>query len=245
MTQPDVHSTLREWLAFRPGLARVFTKHGIDLCLDTGISLNELCSQKRIDPLILMADIERMTRSALHEMGDWATAPLADLCQHIESHHHAFYRRELPRLTELMAKVERAYASTRPEMRELEVAFQEFRARLESHIDREERELFPAVRQLMELRPPARPPGIGGLINSLETDHDAVDAGMLQIRKLTRGFVAPPDVCQTFQSLLDGLWELEMNLHQNVYEENRFLFPRAARHESALAAAGHAATSNG
>ena len=33
--------------------------------------------------------------------------------------------------------------------------------------------------------------------------------------------------------MLDGLWELEMNLHQNVYEEDEFLFPRAIRREAA------------
>jgi regulator of cell morphogenesis and NO signaling len=239
MGRPDIHSALREWLAYRPGLSRVFAKLGIDLCSDADTSLNELCRQKNLDPLMLMADLERANRATHGEVGiDWSTVPLSDLCQHEEKIYHAYYVRELPRLAELLAKVRAAYGQSHPEIRELDEAFQRFRTRLESHLERAKRELFPVVRQLEGLRPPAEPPDVAGVINSLERDHDAVDDELLHIRQLTHGFVAPPEVCQTFQSLLDGLWELEMNLHQNVYEENRFLFPRASRRQAALIAAG-------
>lgn len=241
MSHPDVHSTLREWLAYRPGVSRIFTKHGIDLCRDVDISLGELCREKRLDALIVMAELNRTSRPSHCELGaDWNVAPLSELCRHLEEVHHAFYRRELPRLAELASKVATAYAQSHPETGDLEKAFERFRARLESHVEREQRQLFPAIRRLIELQPPAEPPDIAGLIDALEEDHDAVDAELLQIRQLTHGFVAPPDGCQTYQSLLDGLWEMEMNLHQNVYEENRFLFPRAVRHKAALSAATHA-----
>ncbi|HVA49883.1 MAG TPA: hemerythrin domain-containing protein [Pirellulales bacterium] len=246
MAPPDVHSTLREWLAFRPGLARVFTKYGVDLCRDAETSVTALCRERNLDPLIVKAQLDRSTSAAHHELGaDWATAPLAELCQHLEEVHHAFYRRELPRLAALLEKVATAYAASHPHTQDLASAFRTFRKLLESHVEREERELFPAIRELMESRPPAGPHGLAGLINSLEQDHDALDAEFLRIRELTHGFVAPPGVCQTFQSLLDGLWDLEMNLHQNVYEENRFLFPRALRHEAALRTAEHAKTPGG
>lgn len=117
--------------------------------------------------------------------------------------------------------------------------FGRFRTALESHIEREERELLPMIRELAAARRGVDPHALASLINSLERDHDAVDSEFLKIRELTHGFVAPPNVCQTYQSLLDGLWELEMNLHQNVYEENRYLFPRAMRREAGLVAAGY------
>lgn len=168
---------------------------------------------------------------------DWATAPLADLCQHLEKAHHSFYRRELPRLAALLEAVTITYSESHPNTGALADNFQRFREALESHIELEERELFSRIRELAALRRPKREQTLAHIISSLEEDHDAVDADLLRIRELTHGFVAPPGVCQTFQSLLDGLWCLEMNLHQNVYEENRFLFPRALRRESALAAA--------
>ncbi len=241
MPHPDLHSTLREWLASRPGLARHFTKHGIDLCRDAEKSVSELCRERNLDPLIVKSELDRFRSSAHHELGaDWATASLAELCQHLEDVHHAYYRRELPRLSDLLAKVTSAYNASHPDMRKLETAFQAFCARLESHIEREQRELFPAIRELAKSKLPAGPHGLVGQVNRLEQDHDAVDAEILRIRELTHGFVAPLDVCQTFQSLLDGLWDLEMNLHQNVHEENGYLFPRALRYEVALRAAQRA-----
>lgn len=241
MQQPNIHSTLREWLAYRPSISRILSRHGIDLCSEADRSLDELCREKSLDALILANDLERMTRTSHCELGaDWGAAPLIELCRHLEETHHAFYERELPRLAKLSAKVAATYAATHPETSELDKAFRRFRARLESHLAREKRELFPAIQQLMQLEPPAEPPEIACLINSLEQDHDAIDAELLHLRELTHGFVAPPDGCQTFQSLLDGLWELEMNLHQDVYEESRFLFPRTVRHKAALCAAGQA-----
>jgi len=245
MLHPDIHNTLRDWLAFRPGLSRYFAKHDVDLCRDVDVSLNEFCRQKDLDPLILIADLERASRATHGELGaDWSSASLSELCQHAEKAHHAYYRRELPRLAELSAHVRAAYGPSHPETRELDDAFQGFRTRLESHLERAKRELFPAIRQLEELRPPADPPCVTALINSLERDHDAIDADLLRIREMTHGFVAPADVCQTFQSLLDGLWELEMNLHQNVYEENRFLFPKVVRREAALCASAESSGSD-
>lgn len=240
MTRPDLHSKLREWLAFRPSLARILTRHGLDMCHDAEKSLADLCRERDLDPTIVKAELDRFTGAASHELGvDWATAPAAELCQHIEKDHHAFYRRELPRLAALLGRVTNEYSGSHPETKELGEVFQRFRTGLESHIEREERELFPAIRELAARRLTEEPHVLAGLINSLEQDHDRVDADLLHLRELTHGFVAPAGVCQTFQSLLDGLWELEINLHQNVYEENRFLFPRAVRREAALSAAGY------
>jgi regulator of cell morphogenesis and NO signaling len=240
MARPDGHSTIREWLAFRPGLSREFTKYGVDLCRDADTSLAELCRGRGLDPLLVKAELDHRSGITHGEVGaDWAAAPLTELCQHLERVHHAFYRREFPRLAALLEKVKMAYSTSHPYTQELESVFQRFRALLEAHLEREESELFPAIAKLMELTPSAVPHSLAGLVNSLEQEHDAIDAEFLRIRELTHGFVAPREACQTFQSLLDGLWELEMNLHQNVYEENRFLFPRALRHEAALAATVH------
>ena len=41
-----------------------------------------------------------------------------------------------------------------------------------------------------------------------------------------------PALRQTYHAMLDGLWELEMHFHQNVYEEDEFLFPQAIRREA-------------
>lgn len=236
MNRPDEHSSIREWLAFRPGLARILTKHGFDLCHYADRSLASSCHERSLDPMMVKAELDRFSGVSHREVGvDWATAPIAELCQHLEQVHHDFFRRELPRLAVLLDNVSNTYSESHPDMRELAAAFGQFRQALESHVEREEQELFPLIRQLVDMREADDIHTVTALINSLEEEHDDADANLLRIRELTHGFVAPTNVCQTFQSLLDGLWELEMDLHQNIYEENRFLFPRIMRRESALA----------
>jgi regulator of cell morphogenesis and NO signaling len=238
LSQPDINSTLREWLAYRPGLSRILTKHGIDLCGEADFSLSEICQTRNLDPVIVSGELNRASRPARCELGaDWSHAPLKELCQHIAETHHAFYQRELPRLAGLLEKVAETYAASHPEMAEVEQTFANFRQMLEQHLEQEQQELFPAIRELDQLNPSAAPPHVSQAIASLERDHDAIDGLLRRIRELTHGFVGPSDACQTFQSLLDGFWDLEMNLHQNIYEENRFLFPRAIRREAALSAA--------
>ena len=121
MNRPDEHSTLREWLAFRPNLARVFSRHGVDLCHDADVSVTSLCRERKLDPLMMKTEMDRSSGVAHHEMGvDWATAPLAELCQHLENVHHASYRRELPRLAALLDSVTATYSETHPDTRELD-----------------------------------------------------------------------------------------------------------------------------
>ena len=108
-----------------------------------------------------------------------------------------------------------------------------FRRHFERHLLREKQELFPAIRRLDSAAPQVPSvTSITHLINSLKQDHDAANMELNRIRELTHGFVAPSDACQTYHAMLDGLWDLEMNMHQNVYEEDEFLFPRAVRREA-------------
>lgn len=234
MKQPTLQSRVHEWLEFWPGLSRIFSKHGIDLCHDAESSLDDICHSRQLDSQRLFTELAEAATPQRCELGaDWTSAPLSELLRHIETVHHAFYERELPRLTGLIEKVVQVYASDRPELRELEEAFRNFCGHFIRHLDREEKELFPAIRRLDRGQPnPASFPGIAKSINSLEHDHELADHEFHRIRDLTGGFVAPSDACETYRAMLEGLWELEMNLHQNVYEEDEFLFPRAIRHEA-------------
>ncbi len=234
MQPPNLHSSVREWLEFRPGLSRVFAKYRVDLCQDADHSLADVCVAQRLDTQLVLQDLAAVAQPTRCEIGaDWPTPPLGELLLHIETVHHAFYERELPRLDDLLAKVVAIYANVHPEVRQLKHAFDNFRRHFERHLLREKQELFPAIRRLDSAAPQVPSvTSITHLINSLEQDHDAANMELNRIRELTHGFVVPSDACQTYHAMLDGLWDLEMNMHQNVYEEDEFLFPRAVRREA-------------
>jgi len=60
------------------------------------------------------------------------------------------------------------------------------------------------------------------------------------MRTLTRDYTPPDDACATYRALLDGLADLEFDLHRHVHKENNILFPRAAALEAVLLSQGDA-----
>ena len=50
-------------------------------------------------------------------------------------------------------------------------------------------------------------------------------------RELTGDYAVPDDACNTYRAMLDGLKQLETDMHQHVHKENSILFPRAIQLE--------------
>jgi regulator of cell morphogenesis and NO signaling len=163
-------------------------------------------------------------------------ATIGELVDHIEGTHHAHPRRELPHLAGLMGRVTEAHQGRHPELIELRDIFNVLRRDLEAHMHAEESVLFPALRRLDASmttqdfhRDRVRDP-----IALLEFEHEEAGAALARMLALTDGFAPPADACPTYRALLDGLAELELDLHRHVHEENNILFPRARVAEAVL-----------
>jgi regulator of cell morphogenesis and NO signaling len=105
---------------------------------------------------------------------------------------------------------------------------------------KEERVLFPLVKQLEEARAPF-PIHCGTVENPIRVmvhEHETVGLALQQMRELTDKYQAPADGCASFEALYDGLARLETDLHRHIHKENNILFPRAAVLEAALWPAG-------
>ena len=85
---------------------------------------------------------------------DYSTMTAGELADHIIVTHHVFLRRELPRLFDLLGKVVAAHGPRHPELAKLCNTLTDLRQELESHMIKEERVLFPLVKQLEEARAP-------------------------------------------------------------------------------------------
>ena len=53
---------------------------------------------------------------------------------------------------------------------------------------------------------------------------------------MTLGLQAPEWACNTYRAMLDGLKQLEGDLHKHIPKENNVLFPKAIGREAELAA---------
>jgi regulator of cell morphogenesis and NO signaling len=212
-------STLAELVVERPSRARLFERLGLDYCCGGGIALADACRERGLDPETVETLLAALDDDRAAPAVDWAHAPLADLCEHIVDAHHGLLRRELPRLSGLLAKCEHAHGLEHPELVELRGVFERLREELESHLDEEERELFPLVSEGGRLDPE--------LVGALRTEHGEVGRLLAGLSALTFGYDEALALCNTHRASLAGLAELERDLHEHVHEENNILFPRA------------------
>jgi regulator of cell morphogenesis and NO signaling len=232
-------ATVGELAARHPALARVFERFGIDYCCGGKRTLADAAERAGVDFAAVLAAVEVADRPPAGE-DDPAALSLADLCEHIVGVHHAYLRRELPRIDRLLEKVVAAHGERHPEMRDLQRVVDRFAAELSRHMAKEELILFPAIRRLeQDRRYPAGPFGsVRNPMAAMEADHDDAGSALAEMRALTSDFTPPADACPTFRALLGALAELEVDMHRHVHKENNVLFPRALRLEEEIIASG-------
>jgi regulator of cell morphogenesis and NO signaling len=231
MAELNLNSPVGQWVAEHPNTSRVFESHHIDYCCCGGSALAVACSKRNVDPQHLLAQLEDAiaNRAAGDPAERWTDATLTELCDHIEQTHHAYLKTELSRLQQMIAKVVNAHGANHPEMADVQQAFAAVHAELGPHMFKEEQILFPAIRRLEESdMPPSFPFGtIANPIRMMEHEHDSAGDSLDQIRRLTGGYRAHDDACNTCRAMLDGLQRFELDMHQHVHKENNILFPRA------------------
>ena len=175
-----------------------------------------------------------------HDRVDYAAMAAGELADHVVETHHVYLRRELPRLADLIDKVAAAHGARHPELGDLRATFSGLREELELHLFKEERVLFPLIKQLEAARAPfpIHCGTVGNPIRVMTHEHDDAGSALERMRALTDGFQAPPDGCTTFRALYEGLAALEADLHRHIHKENNILFPKAVALEAALGRPG-------
>lgn len=234
--------TVGEIVSERTSRSRVFEQFGIDYCCGGSVTLDEACRKSDVDiDDVCTALDEQHPASGDADEPDWSTLSLSDLADDIVARHHTLLRAELPRLGGLIDRVLDAHGANHPELKDLRDIFAALQNELYSHMMKEERALFPIVKQLEQ----ARSQGLKSIqfhcgsvnnpIQVMEHEHDSAGAALRRMRELTSGFQPPGDACTTYRALLSGLQELEADLHLHIHKENNILFPGAARLEGELA----------
>jgi regulator of cell morphogenesis and NO signaling len=226
-------------VAERLGRARVFERLGIDYCCHGVTPLAEACGMRSLDldrVLAELAESDALDTVEEEDRVDCGAMSESKLVDHIVGTHHVYLRQELPRLTGLIDKVVAAHAAKHPELDDLRETFAGLRQELESHMIKEERVLFPLVKQLEAAQAPfpIHCGTVGNPIRVMEHEHEAVGSALERLRMLTGDYQPPADGCDSFRALYDGLAWLEADLHRHIHKENNILFPKAAAIEAAL-----------
>ena len=233
-------TTVGQLVAERPSRARVFERFGLDYCCGGKQALGDACAAQGLETQRVSAALrEADQQRAAPDETDWTHATLSELIANILDQHHAYLRRELPRLTEIAAKVHSVHGERHPELAEVRQTYDGLRAELEAHMLKEEQILFPLIQAMESLQTveAAHCGSVRNPIRVMEHEHDSAGAALAQMRRLTNDFRMPEDGCNTYRAMLDGLAELEADLHQHIHKENNILFPRATELEASSAQA--------
>jgi regulator of cell morphogenesis and NO signaling len=166
---------------------------------------------------------------------DWSHRSLAELIDHIVHEHHAYLRRELPKLNQL---AEQCAADPSPQqvasLLELRRILTALTQEMTLHMHKEEFVLFPWIWELESAGSEriTRSQSLAAPIGMLEHEHHFALEGIARLHWLTCRSNTVGSHSADYRLMLAGLAELEADLHQHIHEENDVLFRRAMELDS-------------
>jgi regulator of cell morphogenesis and NO signaling len=151
---------------------------------------------------------------------DWSAAGPTALIAHLLDRFHARHREQLPELIRQALRVEQVHGDRADCPRGLADHLAIMEDELESHMQKEERILFPML---------SRGAGAmaGGPIHVMRMEHEQHVQGLQRLDALTAGITPPGDACSTWQALYAGLRTLRDDLTEHIRLENDILFKNA------------------
>ena len=119
------------------------------------------------------------------------------------------------------------HGARHPELADITSTYEDLRADLEPHLLKEERVLFPMIRELAVSTgaPSFHCGSLRNPISVMLSEHDAVGDLLATLRRLTDGYTPPADGCATYAACFSAMAEIEADTHLHVHKENNLLFP--------------------
>ena len=231
MVKIDVSMTLAEAVDAFPLVAREFERRGLDYCCSGARTISDACALIGVDPQEIVAELSEATTT---DVAAWTTMTADALVDHLEAIHHRYLWEELPRVSGLVNKIVSVHGARHPELVEIALCFAQVRADLEPHLLKEERVLFPMIRELATSTggPSFHCGSLRNPISVMLSEHDAVGALLAKLRRLTGGYITPSDGCASYVACFAAMAEIEADTHLHIHKENNVLFPLVVRLEA-------------
>jgi regulator of cell morphogenesis and NO signaling len=231
----DSNSTVGDFVRDNPNRARIFESLRMDYCCGGKMSLDRACQKRGLDTAAVLQQLQECDQSdSSVTLVDADSMSLTELADHIEATHHAYLKEELPRLDFMTEKVARVHGDREPRLAQTRQAFLALKAELEPHMMKEERILFPIIRQLEQASGPLEfhCGSVANPIRQMEHEHEQAGNALAILSESTDGFTPPEWACNTYRAMLDSLSRLQKDMHQHVHKENNVLFPKATQLEA-------------
>ncbi len=211
--------------------AQVFENLGLDFCFGGKTTLKQACLENDISEEILR---KKLLFACLQpcianvNYNNWEIDFMAD---HVESSHHQYVTESISRIQNLHNKLLKTHASSYPNLRGVNEAFQTLATHLRDTMAIEEQILFPLIRFLVQVKKgnvsaAFMPERIEQIIAMLEVEHHAIGQHKKYLKSITEEFTLPPDAPSSVTLLYHWLQLFENDLQQHIHLENNILFPK-------------------
>ena len=234
--QLDYNTPINAVTKYNIKTAKIFEEYDLDFCCVGKKSIAKACSEKGIDAdnLIKELNIVINNESDGTHYEDWNLNFLID---YIRNNHHSYVRSSIVSIDHHFSKVVNKHGITYPEILKAVKLFDDIKLDLLSHMDKEEKMLFPYIKKMMfaaENNVELQIPPFGSIknpINVMEEEHQSAGDEMSELKKITNNYTPPDNACNTFKLLYSELNDFEKDLHIHVHLENNILFPKAITFE--------------
>lgn len=212
--------------------ASVFKKFKIDFCCNGNRTISEACERKNLDAAVLINELNKMIISQEQniDFNSWELDLLAD---YIEKTHHRYVIAKIEEIKPYLNKVVKVHGNHNPELKEIEILFNQSAHELTQHLQKEEMVLFPFIRNMVNSKIEQKPlliPHFGTVenpISMMKNEHQNEGERFEKIAGLSNNYTPPSHACNTYRVTFALLKEFEDNLHQHIHLENNILFPKA------------------
>lgn len=205
-----------ELAASHPGATAIFRELGIDFCCGGSQRITDAAASSGVELDVLIDRLAALNPSSLSTDGDRTTP---ELIQYILDRYHSAAREQLVELVRLAYKVERVHASHPAAPHGLATLLSETNDELESHMQKEEQILFPAMQSDNSTM-------LYGPIAMMREEHDDHGIAIQELRRLTNDFTPPAGACHSWQALYTLAARFVDDLMTHIHLENNVLFPR-------------------
>ncbi|WP_462219183.1 iron-sulfur cluster repair di-iron protein [Ferruginibacter sp.] len=236
----ESEETLGQIVATDLRKAQIFKKYGLDFCCGGKKTVKQACAEKGLDVTKIEQELQQADKIPLSRplpYGDWSLDFLSD---YIVNTHHSYVNKNLPNIKAFAEKVMKVHGAQHPELVRINQLVQEIYAELTAHMAKEEKVLFPYIKELVAANKNTTPldaPHFGSVqtpINMMEMEHELVGKNLEEIRILSSNYLLPQDACASYSLLYRLLDEFEEDLHLHIHLENNILFPKALQTEKEM-----------
>ena len=213
--------------------AEIFKQKGIDFCCGGNKTLKEASEEAGITEDELKSALSSAEARPLSPSQDYNKWELDFLIDYIVNTHHRYVKENVEVISGLAVKVAKRHGDVHPELNKLAQSVQHFLQDQQNHAEKEERTLFPAIKETVERKrePSYRTSTSPGFIKQpilmMQKEHGISGEDLTYFRKLTNDYTLPEDACNSYTYLFEKMKAFEEDLHQHIHLENNILFPKA------------------